>query len=44
MYAVRSVTPMLPLLSRMLNRCEHLRHSSSAGSNRPEASSFWQNA
>ena len=37
-----NVRTMLPLLSRMLNRCEHLRHSSSAGQTSPEASSFWQ--
>ncbi len=38
MYAVRSVTPMLPLESRMLNRCEHFRQCSSAGQTSPDAS------
>ena len=33
---MRSVTPMLPLESRMLNRCEHFRQCSSAGQIRPE--------
>ena len=36
---MRSVTPMLPLESRMLNRCEHFRQCSSAGQIRPDASS-----
>ena len=37
---MRSVTPMLPLESRMLNRCEHFRQCSSAGQIRPDSSSF----
>ena len=39
MYAVRSVTPMLLLESRMLNRCEHFRQCSSAGQISPACSS-----
>ena len=34
---MRSVTPMLLLESSMLNRCEHFRHCSSAGSTRFDA-------
>ena len=37
--AVRSVTPMLLLESRMLNRCEHFRQCSSAGQMSPDRSS-----
>src|SRR6185436_2627867 len=40
MYAVRSVTPMLPLESRMLKRWQHIHACSSAGQIRPESSSW----
>ena len=35
MYAMRSVTPTLPLESSRLNRCEHFRQCSSAGRIKP---------
>ena len=41
---MRSVTPMLPLESRMLNRCEHFRQCSSAGQTSPTRAASRANA